>query len=106
MCYVRAYGAVRRAGGRPGGEHTVVVVSFLDESVPYRFKVPAAPLTLRTFKDYLPRKGNYRYRVLRVTFKLLLIIMNKKCKNYPLLGLSEKKHCYGYKSAQCTSQFV
>ncbi|XP_046959485.1 axin isoform X2 [Vanessa cardui] len=44
-----------------GGDHTVVVVSFLDESVPYRFKVPAVPLTLRTFKDYLPRKGNYRY---------------------------------------------
>ncbi|XP_050345895.1 axin [Nymphalis io] len=44
-----------------GADHTVVVVSFLDESVPYRFKVPAAPLTLRTFKDYLPRKGNYRY---------------------------------------------
>ncbi|CAH2231994.1 jg4055 [Pararge aegeria aegeria] len=44
-----------------GDAHTVVVVSFLDESVPYRFKVPAAPLTLRVFKDYLPRKGNYRY---------------------------------------------
>ncbi|CAH0723154.1 unnamed protein product, partial [Brenthis ino] len=44
-----------------GGDHTVVVVSFLDESMPYLYKVPAAPLTLRTFKDYLPRKGNYRY---------------------------------------------
>nr|XP_049699779.1 axin isoform X2 [Helicoverpa armigera] len=44
-----------------GAEHTVVVVSFLDEPVPYRLRVPAAPLTLRTFKDYLPRKGNYRY---------------------------------------------
>ena len=40
--------------------HTVVVVTFLDEHVPYRFKVPAAPLTLKLFKDYLPRKGNYR----------------------------------------------
>ncbi|XP_073945632.1 LOW QUALITY PROTEIN: axin-like [Choristoneura fumiferana] len=49
---------------RPRGKaeaHTVVVVSFLDEAVPYRFKVPAAPLTLRLFKDFLPRKGNYRY---------------------------------------------
>ncbi|XP_053608152.1 axin isoform X2 [Plodia interpunctella] len=44
-----------------GGEHTVVVVSFLDEQLPYRFKVPAAPLTLKLFKEYLPRKGNYRY---------------------------------------------
>ncbi|KAJ2939742.1 hypothetical protein O0L34_g17933 [Tuta absoluta] len=40
---------------------TVVVAHFLDEHVPYRFKVPAAPLTLKTFKEYLPRKGNYRY---------------------------------------------
>ncbi|XP_063362310.1 axin isoform X2 [Cydia amplana] len=58
-------------GGRTGtgtggsgsgcGEHTVVVVAFLDEAVPYRFKVPQVPLTLRTFKDFLPRRGNYRY---------------------------------------------
>ncbi|XP_045497701.1 axin isoform X2 [Colias croceus] len=48
-------------GAGSGGEHTVVVAHFLDESVPYRFKVPASPLTLRTFKEYLPRKGNYRY---------------------------------------------
>ncbi|CAH3832635.1 unnamed protein product [Pieris brassicae] len=44
-----------------GVEQTVVVAHFLDESVPYRFKVPACPLTLKTFKEYLPRKGNYRY---------------------------------------------
>lgn len=43
--------------------HTVVVVTFLDENVPYRFKVPASPLTLKTFKEYLPRKGNYRYAI-------------------------------------------
>ncbi|XP_013199892.1 axin isoform X2 [Amyelois transitella] len=48
-------------GGGGGGEHTVLVVSFLDEQVPYRFKVPAAPLTLKLLKEYLPRKGNYRY---------------------------------------------
>ncbi|KAJ8729895.1 hypothetical protein PYW07_016933 [Mythimna separata] len=49
------------ASGGGAETHTVVVVTFLDEHVPYRFKVPAAPLTLKTFKDYLPRKGNYRY---------------------------------------------
>ena len=54
-------GGTTGTGGTQGTDvHTVVVVSFLDESVPYRFKVPAAPLTLKTFKDYLPRKGNYR----------------------------------------------
>ncbi|XP_038212112.1 axin [Zerene cesonia] len=49
------------SGGTAAEAHTVVVAHFLDESVPYRFKVPASPLTLRTFKEYLPRKGNYRY---------------------------------------------
>lgn len=43
------------------GDCTVVVVTFLDEDVPYRIRIPAAPLTLRTFKEYLPRKGNYKY---------------------------------------------
>ncbi|XP_026324814.1 axin-like isoform X2 [Hyposmocoma kahamanoa] len=54
-------GTTTVAGGASGDQQTVVVVSFLDEAVPYRFKVPASPLTLKTFKDYLPRKGNYRY---------------------------------------------
>ncbi|XP_061377237.1 axin isoform X2 [Danaus plexippus] len=54
-------GTATGAASGAGTEHTVVVVNFLDESVPYRFKVPASPLTLRTFKEYLPRKGNYRY---------------------------------------------
>ncbi|CAG4937256.1 unnamed protein product [Parnassius apollo] len=63
----RAMQRPRGGGGKTAGvvggagEHTVVVVSFLDESVPYRFKVPSVPLTLKTFKEYLPRKGNYRY---------------------------------------------
>ncbi|CAD0199540.1 unnamed protein product [Chrysodeixis includens] len=57
----RTRGSGSKSSGGAGEAHTVVVVSFLDENVPYRFKVPAAPLTLRTFKDYLPRKGNYRY---------------------------------------------
>ncbi|KAG6452107.1 hypothetical protein O3G_MSEX007469 [Manduca sexta] len=56
----RAERAERRAAGKDA-PHTVVVVTFLDENVPYRFKVPASPLTLKVFKEYLPRKGNYRY---------------------------------------------
>ncbi|GBP93091.1 Axin [Eumeta japonica] len=49
------------AAGAGVAPYTVVVVTFLDENVPYRIKMPAPPLTLRTFKEYLPRKGNYRY---------------------------------------------
>ncbi|XP_050560605.1 axin isoform X7 [Spodoptera frugiperda] len=59
-----ARGSGSKSSSTSGGgaeSHTVVVVTFLDENVPYRFKVPASPLTLKTFKDYLPRKGNYRY---------------------------------------------
>lgn len=42
-------------------EFTVVVYSFCDEEVPYRIKIPGSnPPTLRQFKEYLPKKGNYR----------------------------------------------
>ncbi|XP_045485700.1 axin isoform X3 [Pieris rapae] len=57
----RGGGGSKSSSTSGGVEQTVVVAHFLDESVPYRFKVPACPLTLKTFKEYLPRKGNYRY---------------------------------------------
>ncbi|XP_055608556.1 axin isoform X2 [Uranotaenia lowii] len=45
-----------------GGDFTVVVYSFCDEEVPYRIKIPGShPPTLKQFKDYLPKKGNYRF---------------------------------------------
>ncbi|PSN42646.1 hypothetical protein C0J52_08695 [Blattella germanica] len=54
-------------GGRsslPSGEaseFTTVVFSFCDEQFPYRTKIPSRPVTLRQFKEYLPKKGSYRY---------------------------------------------
>ncbi|KAG5681122.1 hypothetical protein PVAND_010582 [Polypedilum vanderplanki] len=44
-------------------EHTTTVVcSFCDEDVPYRIKIPGkSPLTLKQFKESLPKKGNYRF---------------------------------------------
>ncbi|XP_054283765.1 axin-like isoform X2 [Macrosteles quadrilineatus] len=41
--------------------YTTVVFSFCDEQVPYRTKIPARQVTLRQFKEYLPKKGSYRY---------------------------------------------
>ncbi|KAK9508770.1 hypothetical protein O3M35_006249 [Rhynocoris fuscipes] len=41
--------------------HTTVVFSFCDEQFPYRTKIPGHPVTLRQFKEFLPKKGNYRY---------------------------------------------
>lgn len=42
-------------------EHTTVVFTFCDEQFPYRTKIPSRPVTLRQFKEYLPKKGNFRY---------------------------------------------
>ena len=41
-------------------EYTTVVFSFCDEEFPYRTKIPGLQPTLRQFKDYLPKKGNFR----------------------------------------------
>lgn len=40
---------------------TVVVFSFCEEPVPYRIKIPGTQPTLRQFKDFLPRRGHFRY---------------------------------------------
>ncbi|XP_068152113.1 axin isoform X1 [Drosophila tropicalis] len=40
---------------------TVVVFSFCEEQFPYRIKIPGTQPTLRQFKDYLPRRGNFRF---------------------------------------------
>ncbi|XP_048507486.1 axin isoform X2 [Athalia rosae] len=42
-------------------DFTTVVFSFCDEQVPYRTKIPGHNITLKQFKDYLPKKGSYRY---------------------------------------------
>ncbi|XP_017770962.1 PREDICTED: axin isoform X1 [Nicrophorus vespilloides] len=42
-------------------EVTSVVFSFCDERLPYRTKIPGRQITLRQFKEYLPKKGNYEY---------------------------------------------
>lgn len=39
---------------------TTVVFSFCDEQFPYRTKIPGQRVTLRQFKEYLPKKGLYR----------------------------------------------
>lgn len=39
---------------------TTVVFSFCDEQFPYRTKIPGTQITLKQFKDYLPKKGSYR----------------------------------------------
>ncbi|XP_060521598.1 axin-1 isoform X2 [Cylas formicarius] len=49
-------------GRQPADEVTTTVVfSFCDEQFPYRTKIPGSHVTLKQFKDYLPKKGNYRF---------------------------------------------
>ncbi|KAL0131782.1 hypothetical protein PUN28_002969 [Cardiocondyla obscurior] len=42
-------------------DFTTIVFSFCDEQFPYRTKIPGHNVTLKQFKEYLPKKGNYRY---------------------------------------------
>lgn len=39
---------------------TIVIYNFRGEEVPYRSTVPGNPITLKQFKEHIPRKGNYR----------------------------------------------
>lgn len=41
-------------------EYTFAVYTFGDEKIPYRTKIPGKRLTLKHFKEYLPKKGNFR----------------------------------------------
>ncbi|XP_043264516.1 protein axin isoform X2 [Colletes latitarsis] len=43
------------------GDFTTVVFSFCDEQFPYRTKIPGHNVTLKQFKEYLPKRGSYRY---------------------------------------------
>lgn len=44
----------------PNEEYTYAVYTFGDEKIPYRTKIPHRRPTLKHFKEYLPKKGNFR----------------------------------------------
>ncbi|XP_066582059.1 axin-1-like isoform X2 [Prorops nasuta] len=50
-----------RKSKQDAGSFTTVVFSFCDEQFPYRTKIPGHNITLKQFKEYLPKKGSYRY---------------------------------------------
>lgn len=52
-------------------ESTVAVYTFLDEKTPYKLKLPGTQPTLRQFKDYLPKKGSFRFVFFFLRFMLL-----------------------------------
>lgn len=41
-------------------EYTYAMYTFCDETIKYRTKIPGTQPTLKQFKDYLPKKGNFR----------------------------------------------
>ncbi|XP_050716165.1 axin-1-like isoform X5 [Eriocheir sinensis] len=42
-------------------EVTTIVYNFHDDAVPFVTRVPTFPVTLKRFKQHLPKKGNYRF---------------------------------------------
>lgn len=41
-------------------EFSTCIITFFDEALPYRIKIPSNRPTLKQFKELLPKKGNYR----------------------------------------------
>lgn len=42
-------------------DYTCVVYTFGDEAIPYSTKILGKEITLKHFKEHLPKKGNFRY---------------------------------------------
>ncbi|XP_078046683.1 protein axin isoform X2 [Augochlora pura] len=59
--YVQSNQSTLRKTKQDIGDFTTVVFSFCDEQFPYRTKIPGHNVTLKQFKEYLPKKGSYRY---------------------------------------------
>ncbi|XP_012226982.1 axin isoform X2 [Linepithema humile] len=59
--YVQSNQSTLRKPKQDTGDFTTVVFSFCDEQFPYRTKIPGHNVTLKQFKEYLPKKGSYRY---------------------------------------------
>ena len=63
----RGGGGATSSGGGSGSaaasasESTTVVYNFHDDAVPFVIRVPTRPVTLKRFKQHLPKKGNYRF---------------------------------------------
>lgn len=73
-------------------EYTTVVFSYADEQFPYRIKIPGSQITFRQFKEYLPKKGNYRYFFKTVCEELdNQVIQEELNKDSDLLPLCEGK---------------
>lgn len=58
--YVQSNQSTLRKPKQDTGHFTTVVFSFCDEQFPYRTKIPGHNVTLKQFKEYLPKKGSYR----------------------------------------------
>ncbi|XP_065214005.1 axin-related protein-like [Planococcus citri] len=57
----KTFGSGGIAGGGEETAFTTVVYNFSDEQMPYLSRIPGNPITLKQFKDYMPKKGRYRY---------------------------------------------
>ncbi|XP_044758635.1 axin isoform X2 [Coccinella septempunctata] len=84
--------AVPGTGAATPDEYTTVVFSYADEQFPYRIKIPGSQVTFRQFKEYLPKKGNYRYFFKTVCEELdNQVIQEELNKDSDILPLCEGK---------------
>ena len=51
---------LRRSKQEPSRDFTTVMFSFCDEVFPYRTRIAGENITLKQFKEVLPKKGSYR----------------------------------------------
>ena len=66
---------------------TTVIYQMLDETVPYKVKVPHKPLTLGQFKHAMSRKGNFRYYFRQYSVELKKPIFYELSKDSDMLPL-------------------
>ncbi|XP_031628207.1 axin-like [Contarinia nasturtii] len=73
----------------PIEDYTIAVYTFSDEDIPYRIKIQGERLTLKHFKEYLPKKGNFRYYFQIHCETLKKIVQEEVVNDYDLLPLLE-----------------
>ncbi|XP_031626193.1 axin-like isoform X2 [Contarinia nasturtii] len=73
----------------PIEDYTIAVYTFSDEDIPYRIKIQGKRLTLKHFKECLPKKGNFRYYFQTHCETLKQIVQEEVVNDYDPLPLLE-----------------
>lgn len=58
---------------------TIVLITFYDEADRYKIRIPGFHVTLKQFKEFLPKKGRYRYAIFTFSICLNCLHIFKIC---------------------------